>query len=68
MEITRVKVNGIDKWAVITRRNVPGFPPFRVDHFSTKEEAFEFYKTLVVETPLVSLYGQSPNPRKSIEE
>ena len=68
MEISRVTVNGEPKWAVITRRNVPDYPAFRSDNFETKEEALEYYKSVVVETPLTSLNGQSPNPRKSIEE
>ena len=68
MEISRVIVNGEPKWAVITRRNVPDYPAFRTDNFETRNEALEYYKTVVVETPLVSLSGQSPNPRKSIEE
>jgi hypothetical protein len=68
MEISRVTVNGVPKWAVITRRNVPDYPAFRTDNFETKEEALEYYKSVVVETPLVSLNGQSPNPRKTIEE
>lgn len=68
MEISRVSVNGEPKWAVITRRNVPDYPAFRTDSFETREEALEYYKTIVVETPLVSLNGKSPNPRKTIEE
>jgi hypothetical protein len=68
MEISRVTVNGEPKWAVITRRNVPDYPAFRSDSFETREEALEYYKNVVVETPLVSLNGQSPNPRKTIEE
>lgn len=68
MEISRVTVNGEPKWAVITRRNVPGYPPYRTDDFETREDALEYYKKVVVETPLVSLNGQSPNPRKTLEE
>ena len=68
MEISRVTVNGEPKWSVITRRNVPDYPAFRSDSFETREEALEYYKNVVVETPLVSLNEQSPNPRKTIEE
>jgi hypothetical protein len=68
MEISKVIVNGERKWAVITRRNVPDYPAFRSDSFETKEEALEYYKIVVAETPLTSLNGQSPNPRKTIEE
>lgn len=68
MEISKVTVNGVPKWAIITRRNVPDYPPFRVDNFENKEEALKYYKSVVVETPLVSLNGQSPIQRKTIEE
>jgi viroplasmin and RNaseH domain-containing protein len=68
MEISIVNVNRESKWAVITRRNVPGYPAFRLDSFETREEALEYYKAIVVETPLVSLNGESPNPRRTIEE
>lgn len=47
-------------WAVITRRNVDGFPPFRVEDFPTKEAAITFIHTIEPETPLISLGGKSP--------
>lgn len=56
------------QWAVITRRNVPGYPPFRSDSFSTRAEAVEFYKQMVVETPRASLGSQSPTPTPSLNE
>lgn len=43
------------KWAIITRRNVPGYPPYRTDQFKTRNEALNYYKKIVVETPRVSL-------------
>jgi hypothetical protein len=43
------------EWAVVTRRNVPGYPPHRVDHFPTKAEAVAYYKRVVVQTPRRSL-------------
>lgn len=55
------------EWAVITRRNVPGYPPHRSDTFSTKNEAVEFYKKVVVETPRVSLGHKLPTPPPTIE-
>jgi hypothetical protein len=55
MEISRGIVNGEPKWAAITRRNVPNYPAFNTDNFVTREEALEYYKTVVVETPLTSL-------------
>ena len=56
------------QWAVITRRNVPGYPPFRSDSFLTRAEAIEYYKLIVVETPRVSLGNQSPNPPPSLDD
>lgn len=68
MEITKVTANGESKWAVITRRNVPGYPPFRVDKFDTREKALVYYIEVVVDTPLTSLGGKSPSPRLTINE
>jgi len=51
-----------EKWAVITRRNVRGYPPTRTDEFDTREEAVAYLKAVVPSTPLVSLDGASPNP------
>jgi hypothetical protein len=68
LEICKVKVNSIDKWAVITRRNVPDFPSFRSDHFDTREEALSLYKEVVPQTPLISLGEKSPDPPISLDE
>ena len=53
--------------AVITRRNVPGYPPFRSDSFPTKEAALAYYHKIVVETPRTSLGSQSPTPAPSLQ-
>lgn len=58
----------IKQWAVITRRNVPGYPPHRSDSFATRAEAFNFYEKVVIETPLVSLANKSRDPLPTIEE
>jgi hypothetical protein len=55
------------EWAVITRRNVRGYPPHRSDTFSTRVEAIEYYKKVVVETPRVSLGNKSPLPPPTLE-
>lgn len=47
-------------WAVITRRNCKGFPPYRVDEFDTKEDAIAFIKRIEPTTPLISFGGKSP--------
>ena len=56
------------EWAVITRRNVPGYPPRRVDSFPSRSEAVEYYKKVVAGTPRISLGESSPDPQPSIEE
>ncbi len=68
MEISQVKVDGQTKWVVITRRNVPDYPAFRVDNFDTREEAFKYYCEIVPSTPLVSLGEKSPNPPISLDQ
>jgi len=55
------------EWAVITRRNVPGYPPHRSDAFPTRAEAIEYYKKVVVETPRVSLGNNSPATPPTLE-
>lgn len=55
------------EWAVITRRNVPGYPLHRSDTFPSRTEAIEYYKKVVVETPRVSLGNKSPVPPPSLE-
>lgn len=56
------------EWALVTRRNVPGYPPYRVDSFVTRAEAVEHYKKVVVETPRVSLGNKTPDPLPTIED
>lgn len=55
------------EWAVVTRRNVPGYPPHRVDHFPTQAEAVTYYKRVVVQTPRKSLGEKSPDPAPTLE-
>jgi len=55
------------EWAVITRRNVPGYPPHRSDTFSTEAEAVRYYKQVVVGTPRVTFGNKSPDPQPSLE-
>lgn len=73
MEITRtrkgaVAATAIEQWSVVTRRNVQGYPPFRIDSFDTKEEAQRFYESIVVRTPLVSLGGKPIDPEPTLDE
>ena len=56
------------EWALVTRRNVPGYPPHRVDHFPTEAEALAYYKRVVVETPRKSLSEKAPKPLPTLEQ
>jgi hypothetical protein len=56
------------EWAVITRRNVMGYPPYRTDTFPTRTDAVYFYKQIVVTTPRVSFGYKPPDPPPSLEE
>lgn len=56
------------EWSVIIRRNVPDYPPYRVDSFPTKSEAIEYYKKVVVTTPRVSLGNKSLEPIPTTDE
>lgn len=55
------------KWGVVTRRNVPGYPPHRVDSFPTRSEAVDYYRRVVVQTPRKSLGEKSPDPLPTLE-
>ncbi len=56
------------EWAVITRRNVPGYPPHRSDTFATRKEAVAYFNRIVVETPRVSSGSNTPDPVPSLEQ
>jgi hypothetical protein len=56
------------EWAVITRRNVSGYPPVRTDSFSSRAEAVTYYEKTVVGTPRVSLGSKSPASPPSLDE
>jgi hypothetical protein len=56
------------EWAVITRRNIAGYPLYKSDSFDTRRNAEAYYKKVVVETPRVSLGEISPDPIPTLEE
>ena len=75
LEVCLVKTSSLtsgdpqkNEWAVITRRNVPGYPPHRSDTFHTRTDAVDFYKQVVVTTPRVSLGSKPPDPLPTITE
>jgi hypothetical protein len=55
-------------WAVTTRRNTDGFPPFRVDDFETRSEAIEFIRRIEPTTPRISCDGRPPENPVSYEQ
>jgi hypothetical protein len=74
LEVCPVKINTLtsselpkEEWAVITRRNVPGYPPHRSDTFPTRTDAVEFYKQVVVTTPRVSLGNKPLDPPPTVD-
>jgi hypothetical protein len=46
-------------WSVITRRNVAGLPPWRVDDFETREEAEAYKRRVFPAIPRVFFGGHS---------
>ena len=56
------------RWAVYTRRNVMGFPPWRVDDFETREEAIQFLHRIAPHVPRISFGGKPPNPAPSLSD
>lgn len=59
---------GDEVWAVVTRWNHDGFPPYKVNDFPTQIEAIQFIKKIEPQTPRVSLGGKSPSPVPSYIE
>lgn len=47
-----------EKHILVTYRNIPQLPAFRVDEFDTKEEATKYLKEVEPKTPLTSLNKQ----------
>ena len=46
-------------WCVVTYKNSPRYPIYRVDSFHKKEDAILYMKEIEPETPLISLNGNS---------
>ena len=68
LDLSPAKKGAASVWAVTTRRNCEGFPPFRVDDFPTEEEAIAFIKRIEPQTPRISLGGRAPTPTLSDED
>ena len=63
-----LKPEAVKEWAVVTRRNVPGYPPVRVDRFPSQGQAIEFYKKTVVSTPRKSMGEKSPDQVPTLQQ
>jgi hypothetical protein len=75
LELAQVTTNSLTKierpkkrWVVITRRNVPGYPPFRSDDFASRDEAIRFLHDIARTTPRISLGGRSPQSSPTLSE
>lgn len=60
LDLTQAKKGNRIIWAVVTRHNYQGFPPFRIDEFDSKEDAVSFIMKTEPSTPRISLGGNSP--------
>ncbi len=58
----------VASWAVMTRRNVPGYVVFRRSLFESRERAIAVLRHLAPQTPRLSLHGLSPVPPPSYEQ
>jgi hypothetical protein len=56
------------EWCVVTFRNVERYRAYRVDLFSSKEEANNYLEKIEPETPLISLGGISPKNPLTFDE
>ena len=65
---TSLKPEAAKEWTVVTRRNVPGYPPVRVDRFPSQAQAVSFYKETVVSTPRKSEGERSPEPVPTLQQ
>lgn len=56
------------RWALTTRRNVPGYALFRQRVFDSREQAIDVLRRLAPQTPRLSLNGLSPVPAPTYEQ
>ena len=68
LDLTPAKKKGEAVWAVVTRRNVDGFPAFRLDTFQTKDEAVKFIEKVEPTTPRIGLQGKAPEKPFSYDD
>lgn len=60
LDLQTAKKNNVIVWAVVTRWNHKGFPPYKVNDFKTQLEAIQFIKKIEPQTPRISLEGHAP--------
>ncbi|MBC8406322.1 MAG: hypothetical protein H8E15_13945 [Planctomycetes bacterium] len=69
LEVRSTVVSGKGgRWTLITRRNMPGFFPYRIDEFLTRNEAINLLEQVEPQVPRISLGGVPPDPIPSLEE
>jgi len=68
LDLTQVKKDKNIVWAIVTRKNHDGFPPFRSDEFESQEKAIVYIKNIEPSTPLISLSGKPPETPLSYEK
>lgn len=61
-------VDASSKWSLTTRRNCPGYPPVRVDHFETMADLVEYVRKVEPSTPRRSLAGRPPDPTPTYDD
>jgi hypothetical protein len=61
-------VDASSQWTLTTRRNCPGYPPVRVDHFETIADLVDYIRKVEPNTPRRSLAGQPPDPTPTYED
>jgi len=69
LELRRAgKSSDKSEWLLVTRRNVRGYPPKRVDDFEDYETARAYMEKVEPETPRLSLDERPPDPIPTIEK
>jgi hypothetical protein len=68
LDLADTTAEAAPRWAVTTRRNVPGYTLFRQRVFDSREQAVAVLHQLAPQTPRLSLHGLSPVPAPSYEQ
>jgi hypothetical protein len=66
--VSSSSIDASSTWTLTTRRNCPGYPPTRMDHFESVGGLVDYVRKVEPITPRRSLNGSSPEPVPSYEE